>query len=90
MCSVKRKLAEKVVRKKQVNGHLSHNAEANALNGPKSTVTHVLRKFDETLSVERRPGSGRKKGFAKKAEISLRGVAAGPYVGGVCPRCVQK
>lgn len=74
MDSTKETNREMIVRKKLENPDLSHRDIAKSLNVAKSTVTLVLKNFDERLSTERKVGSGRKKGFIseKKAKDVVR------------------
>lgn len=55
-----------IVRKKQENPHMSHNDIGKSLNISKSSVTLVLKNYNERLSTERKVGSGRNKGFISK------------------------
>lgn len=63
MASTQRDVRESIVRKYTENPNLSHNTIAKHLKVPKSTVTSVLKKYKETLSIDKKSGSGRKKGF---------------------------
>ena len=65
MSSRKEIIRELVVRKKLENSDLSHKAIAKDLNIAKSTVTLVLKNFDERLSTERKVGK-KKKGFTSE------------------------
>ena len=91
------------MRKKLRNWDLSHKAIAKDLNIAKSTVTLVLKNFDERLSTERKVGSGRKKGFTseKKAKevlrtfqrnpgLSIRDAATCPHVAWICSNGMQR
>lgn len=55
-----------IVSKYLENPNLSGSSITKSLKLPKATVNSVIRKFKETLSIERKPGSGRKAGPANK------------------------
>lgn len=69
MDSSKESIRELIVRKKLENLDLSHRDIAKSLNVAKSTVTFVLKNFDERLNTERKVGSGRKKGFISEKKV---------------------
>lgn len=61
----------KIVNKFLENPGCSGRSIAKALKLPQKTVSRVLKRFKETQSVERKPGSGRKPGLTRK-ELSLK------------------
>lgn len=57
---------QKIVHKFNENPTWSHSMIAKSIGIPKSTVGNVLRRFKETLTIERKKGQGRKSGPANK------------------------
>lgn len=80
MISKQRDNREIIVRKHHENPGMSHNDMAKSLKIAKSTVTSVLKKYKETLSIDKKKGSGRKKGFVsqKKAKSVLAALKRNP------------
>lgn len=66
MSLTQRDVRELIVRKYQENPSFSHNDIAKSLKIAKSTVTSALKKYNETLSIDKKKGSGRKKGFVSQ------------------------
>lgn len=63
MRSKQERIRELIVHKKQENPDFSHNDIAKSLKLAKSTVTYVLKNFNERKTTARKAGSGGKKGF---------------------------
>lgn len=66
MTTKQQQVREKIIHTHHENLGMSHYDIARSLQVPKSTVTKVIKNFDNTLTVTRKKGSGRKKGPASK------------------------